>query len=135
MFVEGSHGEVLKKAVLKSLFAMFLLLTPLVIILYSSGEFVLGLLGKDYAAGGLNLLRLMVLSSFFVGICQIYSSIKRIQKDMRGLILLGALIFVLLLGLSYTLIPKLGLLGVGYAWMISYGVSSVVVAVFARRGR
>lgn len=135
LFVEGSHGEVLKRAVLKSFFAMFLLLTPLVIVLYFFGELVLELLGKDYAAGGLNLLRLMVLSSFFVGICQIYSSIKRIQKDMKGLILLGALIFVLLLGLSYTFMPKLGLLGVGYAWMISYGVSSVVVAVFAKSGR
>lgn len=132
LFVEGSHGEVLKKAILKSFFAMFLLLTPLVIIVYFSGELVLGLLGKDYAAGGLNLLRFMVLSSFFVGICRIYSSIKRIQRDMKGLILLGALIFVLLLGLSYTLMPKLGLLGVGYAWMISYGVSSAVVAVFAK---
>ena len=135
LFVEGSHGEALKKTVLKSFFAMFLLLTPLVIILYFSAELVLELLGKDYAAGGLNLLRLMILSSFFVGICQIYSSIKRIQKDMKGLIFLGALIFVLLLGLSYTFMPKLGLLGVGYAWMISHGVGSVVVAVFARSGR
>lgn len=135
LFVEGSHGEVLKKAVLKSFFAMFLLLIPAVIVLYFFGELVLELLGKDYAAGGLNLLRLMALSSFFVGICQIYSSIKRIQKDMKGLILLGALIFVLLLGLSYTLMPKLGLLGIGYAWMISYGVGSLVVAVFAKSGR
>lgn len=135
LFVEGSHGEVLKKAVLKSFFAMFLLLTPLVIILYFFGELVLQLLGKDYAVGGLNLLRLMVLSSFFVGICQIYTSVKRVQKDMKGLIFLGVLIFVLLLGLSYAFMPRLGLLGVGYAWITSYGVSSVVVAVLARSAR
>lgn len=135
LFVEGSHGEALKKTVLKSFFAIFLLLTPLVIILYFFGELVLHLFGKNYAAGGLNLLRLMALSSFFVGICQIYSSIKRIQKDMKGLILLGALIFALLLGFNYAFIPKLGLLGVGYAWIISYGVGALVVAVFAKSAR
>jgi O-antigen/teichoic acid export membrane protein len=135
LFVEGSHGEVLKKTVLKSFFVIFLLLTPAVVVLYFFGELVLQLLGKDYAASGLNLLRLMALSSFFVGICQVYSSIKRIQQDMKGLILLGVLIFALLLGLSYAFIPKLGLSGVGYAWIISYGVSGVVVAVLARSAR
>ena len=132
LLVEGSHGEVLKKTVLKSIFTIFLLLTPSVIILYFSGELVLQLVGKDYAGRGLNLLRLMALSSFFVAICEIYSSIRRIQKDMKGLILLGALIFVLLLELSYTFIPKLGLPGVGYAWIISYGVSGVVLTGFAK---
>lgn len=82
--------------------------------------------------GGLNVLRIMALSSFFVGICEIYASIKRIQKDVKGLILLGALIFALLLGLSYAFIPKLGLLGVGYAWVISYGVSGLVVGLFVK---
>ncbi len=135
LFVEGSHGEVLKKTVLKSFLAIFLLLTPAVVVLYFSGELLLGLLGKDYAAGGLNLLRLMVLSSFLVGICQIYSSVKRVQKDTKGLILLGALVFILLLGLSYVFMPRLGLSGVGYAWIISYGVSGVAVAVLVRRAR
>jgi len=77
----------------------------------------------------------MALSSFFVGVCEIHSSIKRIQKDMKGLILLGALIFALLPGLSYAFIPKVGLLGVGYAWMISYGVSGLVVGLFVKSGR
>lgn len=134
-FVEGSHGEALKKTALKSIFAVFFLLIPAVMVLYFFGELVLELIGKDYALGALNVLRIMALSSFFVAICQIHSSIKRIQKDIKGLILLGALIFALLLGLSYAFMPKLGLLGVGYAWMISYGVSALVVAVFVKSGR
>ncbi len=134
LFVEGSHGEALKKTALKSIFAVFLILTPAVIVVYFFGELVLELVGKDYAVGGLAVLRLMALSSFFVGICEINSSIKRIQKDMKGLILLGVLIFALLLGLSYAFIPKLGLLGLGYAWMISYGVSGLVVGLFFKSG-
>ncbi len=135
LFVEGSHGVALKKTARKSIFTIFLLLTPSVIILYFFGELVLNLIGKDYAVGGLNLLRLMALSSFFIGICQVYSSIKRIQKDIKGLILLGALTFVLLLGLSYALLPKLGLLGIGYAWMVSYGLGSLVVGVFVKSSK
>lgn len=129
LFVEGSHGEALKKTTLKSIFAIFSLLIPAVIILYFFGEFVLKLIGKDYAAGGLHLLRIMALSSFFVAICRIYFSIKRVQKDIKGLILLSALIFALLLGLSYPFMLKFGIVGVGYAWMIGYGLNSLVVGV------
>ena len=135
LFVEGSHGEALKKTALKSTFAVFLILTPAVIVLYFFGELVLELIGKDYAVGALDVLRTMALSSFFVGVCEIHSSIKRIQKDMKSLILLGALIFALLLGLSYAFIPKLGLLGIGYAWMISYGLGGLLVGFFVKSGR
>jgi len=79
LFVEGSHGEALKKTALKSIFAIFCLLIPAVIVLYFFGELVLELIGKDYALGALNVLRIMALSSFFVAICQIHSSIKRTQ--------------------------------------------------------
>ena len=132
LLVEGSHGVALKKTARKSIFTIFLLLTPSVIILYFFGEFVLNLIGKDYAGRGLSLLKLMALSSFFVAICEIHASMRRIQKDMKRLILLGALIFALLLGLSYIFMPKLGLPGVGYAWIISYGVSGVVFTGFAK---
>jgi O-antigen/teichoic acid export membrane protein len=135
LFVEGSHGKALNRTILKSIFAMFLLLVPAVVAVYFFGERVLELVGKDYAANGLNVLRIMTLSSFFFGICQIHFSIKRIQKDVKGFILLGALIFPLVLGLSYVFIPRLGLSGVGYAWMIGYGVSSLIVGVFVRSGR
>ena len=135
LFVEGSHGEALNRTILKSIFAMFLLLVPAVVVVYFLGERVLELIGKDYAANGLNVLRIMTLSSFFFGICQIHFSIKRIQEDVKGLILLGALIFSLVLGLSHVFMLRLGLLGVGYAWMIGYGVSSLIVGVFVRSGR
>ena len=133
LFVEGSHGEALKKITLKSLFAIFSLLIPAVIILYFFGGFILNLIGKSYAVAGFNLLRIMALSSFFVAICRIYLSIKRVQKDIKGLILLSALIFVLLLGLSYVFMLKFGIIGVGYAWMVGYGLGSLLVGVMVWR--
>jgi len=134
LFVEGSHGEALKKTTLKSLFAIFSLLIPAVTIVYFLGGTILSLIGKSYAIAGLNLLRIMVLSSFFVAICKVYFSIKKVQKDIKTLIFLSALIFVLLLSSSYVLL-KFGIVGVGYAWMFSYGLSSLVVGVMVKRER
>lgn len=132
LFVEGSHGEALKKNTLKSLLAIFSLLIPAVIILYFSGGFLLGLIGKGYVEG-FDLLRIIALSSFFVATCQIYFSIKRVQKDVKGLIFLSALIFALLIGLSYLFMLEFGIIGVGYAWMFSYGLGSLVVGIMIKR--
>ncbi|RJS75275.1 polysaccharide biosynthesis protein, partial [Methanophagales archaeon] len=74
-----------------------------------------------------DLLRIFALSSFFVAICQLYFSIKKVQKDIKGLIFLSALIFVLLVGLSYVFMLEFGIIGIGYAWMAGYGLSSLVV--------
>ena len=134
LFVEGSHGEALKKNTLKALSAIASLLAPAVIILYLFGGFLLGIIGKTYVEG-FDLLRTLALSSFFVAICQLYFSIKKVQKDIKGLILLSALIFILITGLSYTFMLEFGIIGVGYAWMAGYGLSSLVAGVMVWRER
>lgn len=126
LFVEGSHGESLRKNALKSLTAIFMLLLPIAVILFIFGGYILGLIGENYVQG-LELLRAMIISSFFYAICQIYFSIGRVQKKVKKLILIGFMIFILLIGLSYFLMSKLGILGVGYAWIISYLIVSLVV--------
>lgn len=126
LFVEGSHGEALKKSTLKSLFAIASMLTPAVIVIYLFGGLLLGIIGKTYVEG-FDLLRIFALSSFFVAICQLYFSIKKVQKDVKGLIFLSALIFILLIGLSYVFMLEFGIVGVGYAWMVGYGLSSLFV--------
>lgn len=134
LFVEGSYGEALKKNTLKSLFAIVFLLIPAVILLYLFGGILLGIIGKSYVEG-FDLLRILALSSFFGAICQLYFSIKKVQKDVKGLIFLSSLIFVLLIGLSYIFILEFGIVGVGYAWIVGYGLSSLIVGVMVWRER
>lgn len=134
LFVEGSHGETLKKNTMKSLFIIFILLIPAIIILYLFGGFILGIIGKSYVEG-LDLMRIMALSSFFVAIVNVYFSIKKVQKDMKRLVLLSAVLFFLLIGLSYVFMPVFGIVGVGYAWIGGYGLCSVVVGVMVLRER
>ena len=113
--------------------AIVSLLIPAVLSLYFAGGWLLGIIGTDYSANGFEVLRDMVLASFFVAVNSIYYSIKRIQKDVKGLVLLSGIVFVLLIGLSYPLMLQFGIVGLGYAWLISYGLSSFVIAGTAKK--
>ena len=65
LFVEGSHGESLRKNVIKAGLVMSFLLIPAVIFIYFFGDILLGLIGKNYV-DSFELLKLLVLSSFFL---------------------------------------------------------------------
>lgn len=132
LFVEGSHGESLKKNVLKSCVAILGLLTPVVVFVYFFGGFLLHLFGRDYVQA-FDLLRLFALSSFFVAVVYVYLAIKRVQMDVRSIVFLNSLTCVLLLLLSYFMILKFDIVGVGYTWMIGYGLSSLAVGMMVKR--
>ena len=129
LFVEGSHGEALKKSTIKSLLAIAFILTPAVICVYVFGDKLLKLIGKDYLQG-LDLLKILLLASFFIAICNIYFSIKRVKKDIKELVILSGLIFTLLIGFSYILIHSFGIKGIGYAWIISYGFVLLIISIY-----
>lgn len=129
LFVEGSNGQSLKKTVIQSLVIIFLLLTPIALFFYLCGSLILGFIGQDYVAGGLGVFTLMIFASFFVVVNNIYFAIKRIQKDTKEITLLSGIIFVLLIGLAYLLIPVLGIEGIGYAWIISYGIGALIIII------
>lgn len=127
LFVEGSHGKALKNNVIKSIMYTISLLIPIGSIIYLFAGWILGHIGFDYATYGLDFLKVMIFASLFVGINSIFYSIKRIQKDVKWLIILSSLIFVLLLGLSYVFMITYGIVGVGYAWIITYIVGCTCI--------
>ena len=129
LFVEGSNGQSLKKTVIQSLVIIFLLLTPIALFFYLYGSLILGFIGQDYVAGGSDVFRLMIFASFFVVVNNVYFAIKRIQKDTKEITLLSGIIFVLLIGLAFLLIPVLGIEGIGYAWIISYGTGALIILI------
>ena len=132
LFVEGSHGESLKKNVIKAGLVMSFLLIPAVIFIYFFGDILLGLIGKNYV-DSFELLKLLVLSSFFVAAYSLFISIQNVRMNVGLIVKLNLLMFVLLMGLSYVLILKFGIVGVGYAWTITYGILALVVGVLIKR--
>lgn len=131
-FVEGSYGESLKRSCLKSLFSVFLLLTPLVIFLYFYGNFFLEIIDKSYIQG-FETLKYLVVSSLFFSINQIYFSLKRVQKDIVQLVYLSGFTCILIIGLSYIFMQKFGLIGLGYAWNLSYILGTLVIVMLLKK--
>ena len=135
LFVEGSHGEELKKAVTRSLLFSFLLLIPASVILYVCSYWVLGLVNAEYATGGAGLLKLLIMAGLFSGVNSTYFAIKRVQKDVKELIVLSGIIGGLVIGTGYIFMPMFGVIGAGYAWLAGNGIGSVMVAIMAWRGK
>lgn len=133
LFVEGSHGKELKKAVARSLLLTYVLLIPASILLYMFSYQVLGLVSVEYATEGLTLLKMMIVAGLFLGVNYVYFAIKKVQKDVKGPILLSLVSAVLVVGTGCVLIPLFGLIGTGYAWLAGNGIGSLVVVIMALR--
>ena len=132
LFVEGSHGEGLKKSVIRAGAASLALLVPAVLALFILGDGFLGMLKGEYIEAS-DLLKIIALSSFPVTVYSLFIPIQNVRMRVEGVVKLNALRCTLLLGLSYLMIQEYGILGVGYAWIATYGIIMVVIAWIAWR--
>ena len=135
LFVEGSHGEDLKKTVIKALKGTLLILLPAMLVLYFAAGFLLNLIGKDYSSSGLELLKNMTIASLPLTVVSIYMTINKIQKNSKELVSLSALSFITLLTTSYFFMLKYGLTGIGYAWIVSQTILALAVMILVKRNR
>lgn len=128
LFVEGSQGAPTKKSFLKAVFISYLILIPLLIILFIGGEPILSLVNTEYIQG-FDLLRVLCISALFMTFITLYYSVMRIQKNLNGLILLGGLIFLILICSSYFFMTLYGIVGVGYGWLFSSIIGFLVIII------
>jgi len=133
LFVEGSHGESLRASAIRALVVNVILLTPIIIIIYTVGEMLLSFVGHDYAANGFSLLKILVLTGYFMGITQTYYSIALVQKKIGSLALLGIILSTLLIGFSIIFINIYGLNGIGLAWLVGYCITALIIVISLRR--
>lgn len=130
-FVEGSHGINLRKGVLRNLMATYAILIPAVLVIVVFGDVLLGFFGKDYLAA-FDLLRVIAISSLFVTVYNLFIPLQNIRLKVRGIAIVSLIRFVLLLGLSYVFLTRFGVIGAGYAWIITYVILSVGIAAFVK---
>jgi len=135
LFAEGAHFEDrLWSNVGRSIKFVFLLLVPAVILVLLLGKWLLLLFGEGYSMNGLLLLRILCISSVFIGINRIYTSTLRVEDRMRELALIFGFITVGTLLGSYFIIPETGMAGIGYVWLAAQGIVSIY-AISAMRLR
>lgn len=130
-FVEGSHGTNMKNEFFKAILFIYALLLPAVIVIYFFGGFALHFFGSIYAQA-IDLLRVYAISSFFVVILLMFMPILNVKLMVGRNIQISFLRFVILLGLNYIFILHFGLIGVGYAWMVSHAVISLGVITLGK---
>lgn len=132
LFIEGSYGEGIKRNLLRSGKVVFILLIPSIIFIYFFGATILQIFGEDYVQS-LPLLQVLVLSSFFVVLYEFFVPILNIQMKVKQLIKINIIRFSLIIGLSYILLTQYGILGFGYAWMITYIVLTLVTLRISKK--
>jgi len=128
LFAEGSYQEeTLTRDVRRSLKLIVILLLPAIGIMLAAGDKLLLVFGKEYSVEGAKLLWVLAPSAIPVSINLIYLGIARVKKRLKDVVLVAAAVAAGTLGLSYALIPHLGVLGPGVGWLISHTLVALVI--------
>jgi O-antigen/teichoic acid export membrane protein len=90
---------------------------------------VLWLFGGQYAAEGVDLLRLMALAEPFVIVTTVYSGVLRIRRQAGRVVIVQGSIAVAIVSLTVLLIPSMGVTGAGLAYLIAEGGAGLVLLV------
>lgn len=105
------------------------LVIPLAGLVIVFSPIVLRVFGKGYSAHGATLLSLLAASAIPNIITSLYVSIARVQRRMKSVVATLGAICVLVLGLSFILLPIDGIEGVGWAWLIGQSVVAMIIMI------
>ncbi len=110
------------------------LLVPAIIATVVLGRPILGILGSGYEAG-YGLLVMLVIASIPDAVTNVYVSILRADRRFRfaGLLTFGMAIITV--GLTFVLLPPLGVVGAGVAWCAAQLAGCLLVGWDVMRGR
>lgn len=88
------------------------------------GNIILQVFGKSYSDSGFHFLQLLALSGIFIAINCIGSTILNVKKKIKLLVVTNMLTAALIIIFSLLFI-RFGLTGIGFAWMLGQGISSI----------
>ena len=136
LFAEGSSFDKrLGVNLTKSLKFISLLLIPSILFILIFGDKLLLLFGSAYSIEGFKLLQILALSTIPFAVNTVYVTVKNIKKQVKAVTLIYGVIAVVTLGGSYLLLESMGLVGVGYAWMVGNVVVAVGVGLVVAKDR
>jgi O-antigen/teichoic acid export membrane protein len=128
LFAEGSsEQERLGINIWRSLKMILLLLVPAVILVLAFADKLLLLFGIAYAQNATTLVRILAIGSLPLAVNIVYLAIKRVEKKLKVIVSLTAFIAIITLGLTYLLLPIMGINGAGIAWLTSQAVIALVI--------
>jgi O-antigen/teichoic acid export membrane protein len=127
MFVEGAHERPLRATAFKSLRFALIILVPLLLATVFFGDNLLRLFSPAHSTAAYQLLLLLAISSLFYAVVEVYFTVMQVRKNLVMLNFVRLSVTGLALGLGYVLLQMLGLISIGYAWLLA----CVIVALFS----
>jgi O-antigen/teichoic acid export membrane protein len=128
LFAEGSNStHQLRERTRSCARIITVLLLPLMLVFLVGGRFILGLFGTSYAQHGQWLLVFMTVTAIPDAITNIYVSVLRVRGRLHEAALVNLGLAVLALVLTWLLLPPMGIMGVGVAWLIGQSAGSLYV--------
>lgn len=125
LLTEGTYDEAkLRNHVRRSIKMLVLLLVPAAAVIWLLANKILEFYGDLYAKNGTTLLHWLIIAAFPLAINTIYFSVKRVQKDMRPIILLSVFMAGNVVLAAYLLLPRLGINGIGIAWLAGQTITA-----------
>lgn len=103
------------------------LLAPPIAVLVLGAPWILRLFGPDYAAGGATLLRLLAFSALPGIITSLFMARSRIQRRMLRLVVVMSALNGGILAGSLLLVPRMGITGVGVAWLAAHVAAALAL--------
>lgn len=119
VFAEGSHDEAsVHIHVAKAAKLIAAILLPAAIIVAAAGSLCLSVFGQEYSQHATGLLQLFALSSLPVAAYSAMGAIFKVTKQLRGVLVMNIVYAGTIMALGYILLPRLGLLAIGWAWLL-----------------
>jgi O-antigen/teichoic acid export membrane protein len=135
LFAEGSHDEkALLRDTRRSIMLTAAVVAPGALVIVFFGDDVLRLFDPEYAENGTDLMRVLVASALPLSLNHIFFGVRRVQMKMRSVVGLNALIATGTLAGSWVLLPDMGIMGAGVAWLSSQSVAALLVIALSLPG-
>jgi O-antigen/teichoic acid export membrane protein len=130
LFAEGSYSsQDMARKLRSSALVIAVLMCPAMLIVFVGRHFILSLFGPGYAQHGEVLLTILIASAIPDAITNVYVAWLRVQHRLRAAALLNLGMASVTLIFAWILLPKIGIAGAAWAWLIAETVGSVVVGV------
>jgi hypothetical protein len=88
---------------------------------------VLYVFGENYAKESTSLLRWLIVATIPFMINNWYLGYSRVLSNVKAIILVQSLQFVITLGASYFWLPMFGITGIGMAWFLAHCIITLYV--------
>ncbi len=130
LFAEGSTEErTLGRNVRKSLLFTLVTVGPGILLLALFADVLLGYFEPQYADSATGLLRVLSISALPISLNTIYFVVERVRMRMGRVIVMNVFLTAATLGLSWALLPRMGLAGAGIAWIASQSAAALGVVL------